>query len=402
MDPLFINALLYLLLMFYYIKHKKKNTILIYLTAIYTFVAIIAFLINDTQYYTWGKYYRYGNMLRQPATLLPLLYVFVGYLIFTWPIKSWSNENIKSICPINMKMAKLFCYFSIGISLLYISLGINTALSISDYAEVYNNMKQGEGRTIVSQIGIICNGLRSASFVLAFYFFTKDIQKYKLGAVLLLTTIFARYMDATLAASRGALFFLFFELIIAFLLFKNFLSEVLKRKIILLFIVSFIFIITLVISISIARFDEQIVYSISSYFGESFINFSRIFWDFPSKPLYGQYTFQNILKIDTINTNLPLGYFKTFAGSAYVDFGKIGGLLFLIVQSLFWKTMLGKMTSNTTLQQLMIYHFVIIMILTGVFGSSYSGWSCYAMLFLSYIFFKNMQIGSDKKLFKKY
>ena len=392
-DPFLINIYLYLLLMCHYIKKERNNYILIYITAIYLFVAIVSLLINDTQFYTWGKYYKYGNMLRQPASLLSLLYVFIGYLIFVSPIKSWNNEDIQCIYPINMNKAYLFCFFSIGISLICIVNGMKNAMQITDYAEAYKLIKEsGSGeKTIFQQIGIICSGLRSASMILAFYFLTDRIRKYTLGTILLIVTVLARYTDATLAASRGAIFFLLFELIISFLIFKNFIAKEVKKRIALIICIFLLFFIILVISISLSRFDTQMINSIASYFGESYINFSRIFWNYPAPILKGQYTFGNIFDIDIV-TNLPIGYFKTFAGGAYIDFGMVGGLVFLAIQAFTWKLCLGKVSSKVSLQQLMIYHFIVMMILSGAFSFAYNGWSCYAILFLSYILFKYIQL----------
>lgn len=392
MDPLLFNTFLYILLAIYYKRNNKNNLILFYLTIAYTFVAITAFFINDTQYYTWGQYYQYGNLLRQPASYASILYIFVGYLIFTYPIKSWNSNNIKTIIPVKWNMIYYFSLFSIFISLIYIGLTYKTVLNTSDYLEVYQNIKEGQEKTLATYIGIICNGLRSGSIILSFYFFTEKIHKYKLGIILLTVTILVKYIDASLAASRGAIFFLVFELFMAFLIFKNFISHTIRKKIFITGSILIGFFISLIIAISIARFDTRIINSICSYFGESYINFSRIFWNYPTPPLHGQYTFGNFLGTNEINTNLPYNFFKTFAGSAYIDFGKIGGFIFLIIQTCCWKFILGKFRSNIGIHQLVIYHYIIILILSGVFSLKYEGWSLYAILALSYIYFKKAKL----------
>lgn len=392
MDPLLFNTILYILLAIYYKRNNKNNLILFYLTIAYAFVAITAFFINDTQYYTWGQYYQYGNLLRQPASYASILYIFVGYLIFIYPIKSWNSNNIKTIIPVKWNMIYYFSLFSIFISLIYIGLTYKTVLNTSDYLEVYQNIKEGQEKTLATYIGIICNGLRSGSIILSFYFFTEKIHKYKLGIILLTVTILVKYIDASLAASRGAIFFLVFELFMAFLIFKNFISSTIRKKIFITGSILIGFFISLIIAISIARFDTRIINSICSYFGESYINFSRIFWNYPTPPLHGQYTFGNFLGTNEINTNLPYNFFKTFAGSAYIDFGEIGGFIFLIIQTCCWKFILGKFRSNIGIHQLVIYHYIIILILSGVFSLKYEGWSLYAILALSYIYFKKAKL----------
>lgn len=394
MDSLLFNAILYISLAFFYKRKNKNNVILFYLTIAYAFVAIIAFFINDTQFYTWGQYYQYGNLLRQPASYESILYVFVAYLIFIYPIKSWNNSIIRTINPIKWNMVYYFSVFSICISLIYIVLTFNTVstLNTNDYLDIYQNAKEGQEKTFTTYIGIICNGLRSGSIILSFYLLTEKIHKYKLGVILLITTILVKYIDATLVASRGAIFFLVFELFMAFLIFKNFISHTIRKKIFITGSILIGFFISLIIAISIARFDTRIINSICSYFGESYINFSRIFWNYPGSPLHGQYTFNMILGGNEIKTNLPYGFFKTFAGSAYIDFGKIGGIIFLIIQAYCWKKILGKFKTDIDLHQLIIYHYIIIQILSGVFSLTYQGWSLYAILTLSYIYFKKAKL----------
>ena len=81
-------------------------------------------------------------------------------------------------------------------------------------------------------------------------------------------------------------------------------------------------------------------------------------------------------------------YFKTLPGALYIDFGVIGAILFLMIYALFFKKILGKVSSIITMEKLLIYFYFFLGLEFGVFSFSVYGWSGYVILILNYFLFK--------------
>ena len=99
------------------------------------------------------------------------------------------------------------------------------------------------------------------------------------------------------------------------------------------------------IFISVGRFGSQqseVINTIFDYYGQGFINFSKIFDLFPNGSFFGKMTFPVFFPLNEAvsianlndkitNTNFNLNTFSTIIGSIYEDFGYFGTLIVVLL-----------------------------------------------------------------------
>ena len=156
--------------------------------------------------------------------------------------------------------------------------------------------------------------------------------------------------------------------------------------------------ISLAIAISFDRFEEKMFYSILSYFGEPFINFPLIYWDYP------YFLNGDILLMQLFGTKLSyvpiwLGYFRPMPGAVYIDFGVWGALLFFFIYAVIWRKILGKPKEKITMSQMYVYVFLYQGFLFGAFSFEIYNIKSYVVMAIVYIFLRMTK--SDKMCDKK-
>ena len=172
-----------------------------------------------------------------------------------------------------------------------------------------------------------------------------------------------------------------------FYFFKGFFSNKLKKLFCIVGgIVIFLFA-SLAIAISFDRFGEKLIFSIASYFGEPFLNFPLIYWNYPNF-FEGKVILSEIFGGSSFYIPIGIDFFKTLPGSIYLDFGIVGTLIFLIIYALIGRLFLGSFKENITLSQLYVYTFLYQGLIFGAFSFDVYNWKSYFMMFLIYLFLR--------------
>jgi oligosaccharide repeat unit polymerase len=222
-------------------------------------------------------------------------------------------------------------------------------------------------------------------FLFFYYNTLKDgsiLIKWGLGLSLLLPLL------ATISnAGRNGLIVFLILIFSSYILFKNFYSIRKKRIINLIIIILTSSIVSLIITISIARFanregDNPVLHSIISYSGQSSLNFNEYIFtakshelgdnsfplvrmllglEYSTSPIIRQLKWESTMGI-------PLHVFYTFVGDFCLDFGPFIALLFIIIISSFIsKNITYNSKGITKLHDIFLVYFVFNICAQGVF-----------------------------------
>ncbi|WP_434979874.1 O-antigen polymerase [Daejeonia sp. YH14] len=386
------------------------------LFSFYLVVAFMAIVIYDTPKYL-GIYWA-----KNQVTLSAFLYLYLMLFIFFTPILRFDMDHVKKFVFPNTIFANYLVKFFFLISTVLIICMIPIFLSslTGDYAESYKNIRNGEADYVYPRwISWIFNFYNIMFPVGLLYFFYMLVLKKSLSKiyiiVYILCLILPNFFHGVITASRGALFFSFFNLVLGFAIFKNFLNSSLKKLVYVFFITFITVFVVYAAAITVSRFGEKNspatpIDAVFSYFGEPFLNFDMVFWDQVKKTTYGERLFPgvtNFIGISDVDlkmtsgersdiyyrkTGVPVHLFKTLPGDFYVDFGLLGSIILAIIISVMGCVFI-RMSRKDTIQfhTLLLYFFYYQVCIYGVFDYTQIGIRGiynYSGLLLLYFFFR--------------
>ena len=393
MLELIINFILYFFTFLYLYRKEGGFTINSCCFLYISIVALLGVMIYDSEYYMWGKFNIYVNHTRNQMSIVPLFFLYVGFMIYYSAIKDINSKDIVKIIPVKTWVENTIYYINILLFVITILSYKDAAFNVTDYLDAYNgdvsDIKVGNG---LGRLGlwsmIISTGLSTSQVLLPFYLLAKNEKKnYVKSGIFLSLYFFSAFIKGSAIGSRGVLFFAIVNLIFAFIFFRHFLDKRIVRTLTVIFVYVGFLLGSVAILISQDRFGDDFILRICSYFGEPFNNFPLIYWDYPEF-LHGNYLLSSMNLVELRYLKVGTFYFKTLPGALYIDFGVIGAILFLMIYALFFKKILGKVSSIITMEKLLIYFYFFLGLEFGVFSFSVYGWSGYVILILNYFLFK--------------
>ena len=345
---LILNIILYIYAFSYYSKCNRGNYLLRFFIIEYLCVSICAL-------YIWysGIYNNSSRLfIRNDMSFFPYIIVYVLMLLLIRPIRNF-DIRVGTNIEVNFSLLKIVNYIAIliAIYLAYSLLPYMSTVSSMEAVDIYTNQRIGIG-LLPHKIGVlitIFNIFYPVMLISVFYYLSlpKEIPIRRI-LILLICIIIPTVLAALCNASRGSLFFRFFDLILMLLIFKQFLSPQIK-KILYLFLgilVTLLALIAIVISISRSG-EENAINEIFRYFGESPLNFNLVFWGNIEEPIGGERMFPYLFLdshvfSDTLSelsyynriSGTPLALFKMLYGDFYVEFDWYGMLAAIIIISL--------------------------------------------------------------------
>lgn len=302
-----------------------------------------------------GTIRNYSNL-----TIIPFLYLIIGYLITLMPIIKYDVTYRKELFITNKQGVFLhyFTFFLIIISFepfLENLLHLPSVMANSDFAaKMYDNRVE-----YLSFIGRKLNRI-STSFELIypplmFYFLSKRVIQKKIIYGLLMV-ILSFWIHELGLGGRSKLVQNILYLIVCFFLMKSYINAYITKKIIIYGSTIIGLGICMVLLVSISRFTsieaegsniENIWIWLGLYAGEGVLNFNSIMW-YVEKSTFGDSTFillkdllgltkgtgvdDNWLAVSKLG--IPGNIFYTYIGSIFEDFNKVGTLIFLLVFSI--------------------------------------------------------------------
>ena len=398
---LILNFLLYFITFIKVYKREGGLTINSGIFLFISFIALCGVLVHDTEYYLWGDYNVFGGFTRNEMSFIPLLFLYIAYMIYYGSIKRVNSNEVEKVAPLKPWALNTIYYLNILIFIIIILAFRESASAAAlDFGEAYDD-RDILASSQLGSLGVyamtITAGLSTSQVLIPLYLLKeKGVKNYVKSIIFILIFFYASYIRGSLIASRGILFFSLLNMMFAFLFFYKMLDAKIRKFIITILLVILVLFGIVSVAISIGRFGEDFLLLIVGYFGEPFLNFPLIYWDYPQF-LNGRLLFSSmgLATLETSYLEVALYYFRTLPGSFYLDFGAIGALIFIACYSSFFKRIIGRGSSVMSMDKLLIYFYIVFGFIYGVFGFSAYGWSGYLILILNYYVFKLGTIRQD-------
>lgn len=233
---------------------------------------------------------------------------------------------------------------------------------------------------ISAYIGIVGRTISLVSLYLFFYFIAKSESKIKVSIL-----FFCSFVDVFVSlsyAGRGGITRWIFMMVFYYFLFNDYLSPVIKNKIKTALTISILPMVVIFLVVSYSRFSGRefsVIEFILGYFGQPFIYFSYIFYDFFDNTYSGQQVFPLFgvpaegLYSDKLNgIDYYINTFSTFVGSIYKDVGFLITLLIAMFFSIVTIVTYRVERLSTKLYRLIYFVIIANIFVNGLFYFQFS------------------------------
>ncbi len=397
-----LNALLYIVFLYFYWKKQKSIDNGFLLIGVWAFIAIM------------GIFLYLDNPNKWKITFGPFIYLFIAFLIYAKIYIFNTSKLTKSIAGFAFKrftaldvlcIVYIFCAFYRVVTYDF-SMPIMSMEEMGDMATDYylEHLDREEGTKVYSsQIErFVLNYLVWFKITALIGMFNCFCQRRKFWGSLLALSLFLQILiNAFTIGSRSALFADIMIVLSGFLLYKKFIPrKTLKNLFILALFGIFIFGAFLV-GVTYSRFSDTDMGtggSLLFYFGQPMLCFDYGIADSVEGYFYGARTFKttfNWLGLyvpDTRMADIFLGThfgsnFTTIIGMLILDFGFIGTLVFGVMLSWIVHTLCFSV-KTFTIANLYLYLFFLNRLIMGVFTNGSGADMHYIIAFVFYIFFR--------------
>ena len=410
-DILITNFAIWLISLISYYKIRKRYTVGVFVLMLYTAISYIAISLF---FNPAGR-----GLFTSHVTMFPFILLWVMILISLYPILRWEGTKVTEICLPNIHYVKYLCITVVIIcaikiitlipdvrhgALMMISGNSNyivDSYTISSLTRL-KRVSALAGNGSLDIFAIITNQAIQIAPILTFlYLLYPATQRNKWITVGLLISLMTSPLIGVVRSSRVSILVEILIVLYIFLLFRQFLSPKISKKIVRIGVmVSTPFIAALII-ISVSRFGKQTSFQYERYFAESVLVFNGYCTDAGgtregniTAPLLRAATGQKVLnekqmRFQYRNLKMDNSRFSTFVGDFVLDWGVIPSIIIFITFSIFFSTLL-KPRSRIDFSQLFIL-YLVLRINIGYFQFLFSGLNgnlACALLFALYIFFK--------------
>lgn len=346
-DILFINFLIYLCTLVLYLKKKKSYDL--------GFVCLFTFTLSS---FSSVWYYSFDNvpLFYPDIRVEALLYIYILFMLCISPLLSLNNNDIQKINTSGFN--KILRFLSITFSILSIPVFINLILNFAlksfsgnALSSMYESNEDNAVLIFAPWSKFFFSAIRRFYDLIVFLFFYNIAKRNKKKHIYGLGISFLSFFLYDFqSGSRGGLVMHLITAVGYILIFNKIFSKQIKKQI---KIISICVCSTLVLglsAISISRFssndtrtsDILIEQWIAQYLGESMIRFSDTLYPI-DKQLNGDKNFsylKSLIGFESISNNekanlhyqarigAETSVFYTFIGSFYLDFNKLGTILF--------------------------------------------------------------------------
>ncbi len=326
-----INFLLYGSVLYVNWRNNKHLNCYTYLLLVW---ACSAFL---------GFYLMWGNLQGYKLALWPFLYLFVVFLLFIHPFKSF-NVRINSLSIADSKWLELIAWIYVVTGILTIIFTLPTAIAnyaSADWDALKDEIYLDEDLVVVYHNAFeklvmnIRSYIETFAIVYAFYLLTKQ-KSNKLLCVLILITYFGNtFVGSVLEAGRGRIARILLDTGLLYIVFRPYIEKRTKKILKLSFLMLLAFVSTYLIAVTVSRFGEGSDggASVIDYLGHSTLNFNFGIAQHIQNYAGGKRFFSwfyDLVGLDSYYGDLRhrAGHgFVTFIGNFYMDFGAFGTLL---------------------------------------------------------------------------
>lgn len=362
MQMMLYNFLLYLIvIIFVLFRNKGKFHLGVLLFIWYSFIAFCGWYAVNSGIYT--DIYR---LIVPKGHVDAYIYVLVLFLILLYPLRKFDiKENIniymskRYVIPNSLFKCLILIFFFFGLMKLYEVY----IISNQDLGSVYDDMHE-EGKAAVTYSNFVLSKFSTYGgiiyqsmypfvlFQLVIYTLRKSLPI--LNCLLLyVIVLIPQFLAAASTASRGGMVFGLFNVFFFLYLFKKYIPKKVLNLIVLSSSIVIAVILIVIVAITSDRVGgetEYIVNGFTLYLGEAFPNITCRYWDKVFCHPMGQRLFglqeygslSNFFNYWDLKTHVTMATFKTLPIDVYIEFGKLGGFLFVLFLSKIFSNIVSK------------------------------------------------------------
>lgn len=354
MDILLINSIVITITALFFIIKRGLLNLYSCLWACYAITAYLSYFCVVT-----GNYYNPDTNLGTKISIIPYCANYVSIFFLLYPYYGFSEDRIDWLRNVqyDRSFTTLFLYFSCVIFLFLGAVRLFEAFLAANigFNDVYESGHM-EGLTVLAQTNPMLNFFanQAATYYGTIRYVTIMIILSKLISCnwnsrkylfMLLLCFVPGLFSSVSRASRGGLFFLCSDLLFVFFIIRHYIPQNILRK---LSFVALLFSVVLLfygVAISSSRFvengNEDTFGATIRYFGEPMANLGDMYYDKVKHHLMGATFFPefsnppefvglyDFFDYWSSKIGVPIAYMGTFYGDSYIQFGLLGGLIFV-------------------------------------------------------------------------
>jgi len=380
------NFILWLFTFIIYQKRKSTFDVGSFLLLFYLSIVIVGFYVFN---------HPLAKVDFKEVSLFPFVYLYAMLMLATYPLLKFDSLKVNSISNPNdykvntisiiviiailFQIPDIISNFSTGLS----SMLVDDSGGAELYSEMISNYdKAGDGK-IENLASIFSNVFSDISIFLFFYCLTLE-RKNKFILIGLFISIVLTMLSIISSGGRGGVVNILLTVLTCYILFKNFLSLPIRKRIFKIMVITMLLISFPVILITISRFGQgntDMGYANAWYYGQSYLNFNNYGID-AGGIRNGDRTasFFKGLFVDDMPKNylerrqkyfymkMDESVFYTFVGDFTLDYGAIvTAFIFLLFSFLFVRK--TKVIGNTIqIHQLFLLFFILCVCVQGQVG----------------------------------
>lgn len=399
---LILNTILYLFAILFFSIKLKKNNLQIIIILWYCFISICGvFAIHSKVYFNI-----YGFNGLPDNSMSAFVYVFILFYILTVPLSNITTNNSLYINNQYFILPKIIFKVIMFVIISYFFLKLyefQRVLSMN-FGDIYSQLHE-EGKAIITYSNPFVLKLSTSGYMIynalfpfiVYYLLTKILnnKRNKYDYIFLAIVLLIKIFESVSSASRGGLVLSLFDYFFFIYIFWQSFNHKLKVSIITIAVGSIVLILMTLITITgdrVGTDSEYIFNSFTLYLGETFPNIPYRYWDHITYHPMGERLFGlrdygslgNFFNYWDSKLHVETACFKSLPIDLYIEFGKVGAFIFLIILSFVFKKIIGVKGLNIWSIGLIFWYYQLC--IAGAFSFSKRGETNYKILLLIIIF----------------
>lgn len=417
-DCLLLNAIVYVITLLYIIIKERHFSVYVLLWCIYAFTAVMGFVILKTDDWdisdpNFGK----------TVLLLPYVMAYLSLHLISYPFKGYNEANINyTILKPNKVMDSLCGIMVVSYVFLVVVTGLiaYTVATTIGFGSAYEmaNAGDSEGTLLGEAIGEglffwiyrICCWIVIPTPIFILYNLIKmryDKVRSKRYVFFIILSQLRIVFAALIAGSRGALFFLLFDFLFYFMIFRKIIGlhfSIKKSLPFILLVLLFAYASSAIMKSRIensqgyvSQDDSQ--HLMMNYLGQAYPNLGYYYYNKINHHIYGRRFFPEFFSPNAeseykkmkmsrteywnMKMRVPMEKFKTLWGDWYVEFGFGGSILGLLLLYLFFKIICFNHKYRLFAIPILVYYFEKVCMFAFANGTGIAGSDAHRQLFIT-------------------
>lgn len=392
-DIFVVNALIYIVTFLYILCKYKKFNLYVAVWLFEAFIALMGMILVKS-----GLHYSESKTLGYKVSPIPYIFMYISNLIMTAPLRRVKSTTIEFSKYSDSKFIGGIVYLSILVVIpLCILKGVEAyIMNTIGLGEAYVLSYQGESMFTYTNPFLHFLSTWGATYCNLFapiiaLFYISRLSNNKGSYIVNFVGVGLAFMPAILSAlakgSKGALFFVAFDLLFYYIICSELMSKKIKRVIKVFGVLLMFLLVIWAVAIQGGRNDmkrnsvsvEEVFFQ---YLGESMPNvgwevYDKVKWHPNGRRFFSDF-FDKKGDRSTLShadwheywskkIGIRVEKFHTFWGDCYMEYGLLGSMLYIIFVTFLWDKLVFRYSNNISWIPLIAFYYRFFVI-HGVFG----------------------------------